>query len=133
MQWQYEEAASPKVQGKTTWKDHILTTVCLYYFSNCITTSCLVYYENTPHHLFADYAMTEANRIKCPFGYTSMWYDTAPNSKRAVERTGNLVMYKERDYAGHFACLEDPDGMCEDIRELAKGHWMAAYLETESG
>lgn len=40
--------------------------------------------------------MAEENLIKSPFGYTSMGYDTAPNSERAVERTGNLVWYKER-------------------------------------
>lgn len=78
------------------WRDHVLTTVCLYYFTRCITSSSLVYFENPPHHEFAAYCIAEENLIKCPFGYTSMLFDTAPNSKRAVERTGNLVWYKER-------------------------------------
>ena len=99
----YEEAANPSVQSTTKWKDHILTTVCLYYFTNCIATSALPYYEHVRHDQFAEEAMKPANLIKCPFGYTSCWYDTAPNSKRAVERTGNLVFYKERDDTGHFA------------------------------
>ena len=119
----YHEASNPKVHRNPNWKDHILTTVCLYYFTRCITTSALIYYENTPHHLFATFAMEEENQIKCPFGYTSYLYDTAPNSNRAVERTGNLVFYKERDYAGHFACLEDPAGIVEDIREVVGTHW----------
>ena len=118
----YQEASNPSVHKTAKWKDHILTTVSLYYFTNCITTSALVYYENTPHHLFASYAMEEENRIKCPFGYSSYLYDTAPNSARAVERTGNLVFYKERDYAGHFACLEDPGGLVEDVRETVRKH-----------
>lgn len=99
----YEEAANPKVQESDGWKDHILTTVCLYYFSNCIMTSALPYFENVRHDQFAEEAMKQENLIKCPFGYTSCWYDTAPNSRRAVERTGNLVFYRERDYTGHFA------------------------------
>ncbi|UJO25098.1 Putative epoxide hydrolase [Fulvia fulva] len=120
----YEEAASPSVSSQTHWLDHVITTVVLYYFTRCIMTSCLPYYENVPHHQFADYAMKEENLIRCPFGYTSMWYDTAPNSKRAVERTGNLVFYSERDSAGHFACLEDPKGITEDVREVVRRHWV---------
>ncbi len=95
----------------------------MYYFTDCIMSSSLVYYENTAHHLFADYVVQEENKIKCPFGYSSYYYDTAPNSKRAVERTGNMVFYRERDYAGHFACLEDPTGVVEDVRELVGQYW----------
>ncbi|KAK5709908.1 hypothetical protein LTR17_019354 [Elasticomyces elasticus] len=119
----YEEAANPKVQKYQKWMDHILTTVCLYYFSNCIMTSTLPYFENIRHDEFAEYAMQEDNLIKCPFGYTSCWFDTAPNSKRAVERTGNLVFYKERDETGHFACLENPEGIAGDVREVVSAHW----------
>lgn len=119
----YHEASSPAVHEDEKWMDHVLTTVCLYYFSRCIGTSGLIYFENAPHHLFAEYAVREENLIRCPLGYTSFWFDTAPNSKRAVERTGRLVFYKERDYAGHFAALEDPVGLSEDVRELVKGYW----------
>ena len=119
----YQEASNPSVQGTSKWKDHVLTTVCLYYFTDCIMSSALVYYENAAHHNFASYVIAEENKIKCPMSYTSYIYDTSPNSKRAVERTGNLVMYQERDYAGHFACLEDPDGVAEDTRELVSKFW----------
>lgn len=119
----YQEACNPKVYNTDKWRKHVLTTICLYYFTNCITTSALVYYENTPHHLFASYVVADENKIKCPFGYTSYYYDTAPNSKRAVERTGNLVFYNERDYAGHFAALEDPEGLVEDLRQVVSKHW----------
>ena len=34
----YDEAANPAVQETNKWKDHILTTVSLYYFSGCIMT-----------------------------------------------------------------------------------------------
>ncbi|KAK4893337.1 hypothetical protein LTR27_008231 [Elasticomyces elasticus] len=118
----YEEAANPEMQKYQKWTDHILTTVCLYYFSNCIMTSTLPYFENIRHDEFAEYAMQDENLIKCPFGYTSCWFDTAPNSKRAVERTGNLVFYKKRDDTGHFACLEDPEGIAEDVREVVSAH-----------
>lgn len=119
----FDEAANPASQTSTRWKNHILTTVCLYYFTDCIMSSCLPYFENIRHDQFAEEAMRAENYIRCPFGYTSCWYDTAPNSKRAVERTGNLVFYRERDETGHFACLEDPEGLAEDIREVVGKHW----------
>jgi pimeloyl-ACP methyl ester carboxylesterase len=121
----FHEASAPTVHNDPKWLDHILTTVCLYYFTNCITTSALIYYENVPHHQFAEYAIREENLINCPFGYSSYAYDTAPNSKRAVERTGKLVFYKERDYAGHFAALEDPKGVAEDVRQVVADNWHA--------
>ncbi|KAK5717248.1 hypothetical protein LTR15_009139 [Elasticomyces elasticus] len=119
----YEEAANPEIQVHQKWIDHILTTVCLYYFSNCIMTSTLPYFENIRHDEFAEYAMQEENLIQCPFAYTSCWFDTAPNSKRAVERTGELAFYKERDDTGHFACLENPEGIADDVREVVCAHW----------
>ena len=119
----YNEAASPEKQKLPEWKTHILTTVSIYYFSNCIMTSSLAYYQNVRHENFAAFAMEPKNRIKSPFGYTSFYWDTEPSSKRAVERTGNLVFYRERDDGGHFACLESPDGILEDVREIVSKHW----------
>lgn len=125
----YNEAAAPpakqKTQDEEEWKTHILTTVSLYYFSNCIMTSSLPYYENVRHEDFAAFAMRPENRIQAPFGYTSFWWDTEPSSKRAVERTGNLVFYRERNDGGHFACLECPDGIVEDVREIVSKYWEA--------
>lgn len=92
----YNEAANPKNQRleEPFWKEAILTTASLYYFTDCIMPSTLCYYENLTHDKFADFAMQPENRIKVPFGYTSFFWDTEPASKRAVERTGNLVFYK---------------------------------------
>jgi pimeloyl-ACP methyl ester carboxylesterase len=125
----YIEASNPSVHTTKRWKDHILTTLCLYYFSNCIMTSSLPYYENFGHDQFAVEAMKEENLIKCPFGYSSCWFDTAPSSQRAVERTGKLVWYKERDDTGHFACLENLEGLAKDVREVVGGWWRKRILE----
>jgi len=48
----------------------------------------------------------------------SFYWDTEPSSERAVERTGNLSFYRERNDGGHFAVTECPEGLVEDIREL---------------
>ncbi|KAF2214260.1 hypothetical protein CERZMDRAFT_37823 [Cercospora zeae-maydis SCOH1-5] len=119
----YEEASNPAVHYTPHWMDHVLTTVCLYFHTRSIGTSALLYYENPRHDQFAAYCGAPENAIKCPFGYTSMQYDTSPNSKRAAGTTGNLVWYKERDDAGHFACLEAPHGIVEDVREVVAKFW----------
>lgn len=90
----YNEAAGPENQKKPYWTRVILTTATLYYFTDCIMPSMLCYYENVRHENFASFAMKPENRITIPFGYTSFYWDTEPSSKRAVERTGNLVYYK---------------------------------------
>ncbi|RAK97958.1 epoxide hydrolase family protein [Aspergillus ibericus CBS 121593] len=119
----YNEAADPKTQERPFWTKAILTTASLYYFTGCIMPSMLCYYESVRHEKFAEFALRPENRITVPFGYTSFYWDTEPSSRRAVERTGNLVFYRERDNGGHFAALESPEGLAQDIRELAGQEW----------
>ncbi|KAK3058293.1 hypothetical protein LTR09_001371 [Extremus antarcticus] len=126
MMWvgeKYNEAAGPENQKKRYWDQHILATSSIYYFTDTIMPSMLCYYENVRHEHFADFAMEPNNRITVPFGYTSFYWDTEPSSKRAVERTGNLVFYKERNDGGHYAAAEDPEGITEDVRALAAQEW----------
>ena len=140
------EASNPETQKTPFWTKAILTTATLYHLTNCIMPSMLPYYENVQHHKFNEFSMKDENRIVVPFGYTSFFWDTEPSSKRAVERTGNLVFYKgtsfscfcmcyialidwvasdgtERDNAGHFSALESPTGLMEDVRALAVQEW----------
>ncbi|KAI9042464.1 epoxide hydrolase family protein [Aspergillus affinis] len=119
----YNEAADPMKQKHPFWTKAILTTASLYYFTGCIMPSMLCYYENVRHEHFAEFAIKPENRIRIPFGYSSFFWDTEPSSKRAVERTGNLVFYRERDDGGHFAALESPDELMQDVRELALQEW----------
>lgn len=140
----YNEAAGPENQKKKYWDQHILATSSIYYFTHTIMPSMLCYYENVRHEHFAEFAIEPSNRITVPFGYTSFYWDTEPSSKRAVERTGNLVFYKgeipflclasadcahivaERNDGGHYAAAEDPDGIIEDVRALASQEWAKA-------
>lgn len=98
----YLEAADPKRQDDQAWHLEILATASLYFFTGCIMPTMLCYYENVRHENFAAFAMEPQNRITVPFGYTSFYWDTEPSSKRAVERTGNLVWYKGRQKTLYF-------------------------------
>lgn len=127
----YDEAANPAIQSSDLWKRHILTTVSLYYFTDCIMTSCLPYFENVRHENFPTEICEERNRVTVPFGYTSYLYDTRPSSKEGVAKTGNLVCFRENDEAGHFACLEDPEGVAKDLREVV-GMVLRGEVKAES-
>lgn len=119
----YLEASCPTNQAKPYWTQAILTTASLYFFTGTIMPSMLCYYENVRHENFAAKALEPQNRISVPFGYTSFWWDTEPASKRAVERTGNLVFYEENDEGGHYAALECPSAIIGGVRGLAKQEW----------
>ncbi|CAI7590030.1 unnamed protein product [Penicillium bialowiezense] len=119
----YNEAADPEKQNQPSWSDVILTTASLYYFTDCIMPSALCYYENIRHEKFAEFTMSPENHVKVPFGYSSFFWDTEPSSKVAVERTGNLVFYREHDDGGHFAALENPVDIAQDLRDLVKQEW----------
>ncbi|KAK7699522.1 hypothetical protein SLS57_012382 [Botryosphaeria dothidea] len=119
----YIEASNPETQKQPFWTKAILTTASLYYFTGCIMPSMLCYYENIGHENFTAFVMEPRNRVRVPFGYTSFIWDTEPSSKRAVERTGNLVYYKERNDSGHFAALENPGALAQDVRELTAQCW----------
>lgn len=96
----YLELSNPKIHNDPSWDEAILTTCALYYFTGCAGTSGLLYYENVKHAEFGAFQIREENRIKCPFGYTSFYWDSRPGTKRGVERSGNLVFYH-----GEFSCV----------------------------
>ena len=122
----YAEAATKEHQAEPAWDEAILTTVCLYYFTNCIMTSMLPYYENVQHAQFGKFMLDPANYVKVPMAYSSFLYDTRPGTKRGVEKTGNLVYYSEHDDGGHFAALECPDTILRVCREFFGKHVGAA-------
>ncbi|PVH77163.1 hypothetical protein DL98DRAFT_276226 [Cadophora sp. DSE1049] len=81
-------------------------------------TLSLHYFENIRHEKFTEFAMLSKNSITALFGYTSFIWDIEPSSKRVVERTGNLVIYREMNDGDHFAATEFPEGLIGDTREL---------------
>lgn len=106
--------------------------------------SMLCYYENERHENFAKFTLDPENRVEVPCGYSSFFWDTEPSSKRAVERTLNLVFYRgstnpleilkywlsnfnfqnpEHNDGGHFAALENPEDIAKDLRDLVSQEW----------
>jgi len=101
--------------------DELLTNVSIYWFSGCIASSCRLYYESmptmpgtttsTPQHI--------AKYCSVPVGVAFFPKDPFATKIRAwVEQTHNLRHWREFQQGGHFAAMEQPQALVEDIRHF---------------
>jgi pimeloyl-ACP methyl ester carboxylesterase len=92
-------------------KDELLTNVMIYWVTQTINSSTRLYYE-TAHQrdeLFA-------GRAEVPTG-VAVFPDELPVPPRSLaERLYNIQRWTEMKAGGHFAALEQPQVLVEDIR-----------------
>ena len=63
--------------------------------------------------------------ITKPLGYSHFPKEIFNGIKAVVEKKGNLVFYKQHERGGHFAALERPKELLEDVEEFVKVAWKA--------
>ncbi|WP_410790827.1 epoxide hydrolase family protein [Kribbella sp. C-35] len=86
--------------------DHLLTDVSIYWFTNTSATSANLYYEN--RH-------TADNVVPgVPTGVAV--FPTDPAIRRVLERRHHIIHWSEYPQGGHFAALETPNLLVNDIR-----------------
>ncbi|GAA1638256.1 epoxide hydrolase [Kribbella alba] len=86
---------------------HLLTDVSIYWFTNTSATTANLYYENRR-------AEQVAGRSEVPTGVAV--FPTDPAMRHILDREHNLTHWSEFDRGGHFAALEAPDLLVDDIR-----------------
>ncbi len=92
-------------------KDELLTNIMIYWVTQTINSSMRLYYE-TAHQGYAAYA----GRIEVPTG-VALFRDEIPAPPRSLaERLYNIQRWTEMKAGGHFAALEQPEALVEDIR-----------------
>lgn len=93
-------------------RDALLTNITLYWLTNTIGTSFLPYYFGRHRTTPRDHA-----RIDVPTGIARLPADDprAPG-RSAAERSYNVIHWTEMPRGGHFAAMEVPDLLVEDIR-----------------
>lgn len=92
-------------------KDELLTNIMIYWLTQTINSSIRLYYE-TAHQGYAAYA----GRIEVPTGI-AMFRDEIPAPPRSLaERLYTIQHWTEMKAGGHFAALEQPQALVEDIR-----------------
>lgn len=99
--------------GRDTILDHVTTT----WVTRTGASSCRIYYELAE-------AMLEnvpRERIEIPVGIAVFPRDSNKTPRRWVEKRYNVVHWREQRRGGHFAALDAPALLVEDIRLFFSG------------
>ncbi|KAF7446885.1 epoxide hydrolase protein [Pyrenophora tritici-repentis] len=100
--------------------DEILTNVSLYWFTNCITRSIYTYRE-----LFRGGVVNidEPAKSDKPLGISWFQFEFRPIFESVAAKNHNLVFYKQHERGGHFAALERPNELFEDVEAFVSKAW----------
>lgn len=90
-------------------KDELLTNITLYWVTQTITSSTRLYREHTHSR-----GMDEISRV--PTGAAIFPGELALTPRSWAEHSYNLIHWTEMPSGGHFAAMEEPELLVEDIR-----------------
>lgn len=94
-------------------RDRLLDNVMLYWLGNAGASSARLYWESF-HDLNVD-------EVEVPTGCSIFPKEIMPVSRRFVQaRYRDLRQYSEHDRGGHFAAMEWPEVLVDDIRAFAR-------------
>jgi microsomal epoxide hydrolase len=100
-------------------KDELLTNITLYWVSGTIPSSVRIYYE-TQHNQARPPSMTafQSSGKPAPMGIAMFPRDTNVPPRIWVERNigPTLIHLTQMPRGGHFAALEEPQLLVEDVR-----------------
>jgi pimeloyl-ACP methyl ester carboxylesterase len=92
-------------------KDELLANVMIYWVTETINSSFRVYYEtqhNPPEH--------SGEHIRVPTGVAIFPKDLVPAPREFAERFFEVQRWTEMPRGGHFAAMEEPELLVEDVR-----------------
>lgn len=92
--------------------DALLTDISLYWFSDSLTSSLRLYKENRLFPL----AFAAGERVTPPLGMALFPRELPTPPRSWVERVFNVTRWTPMQAGGHFAALEQPHLLAEDIR-----------------
>ncbi|RDW86741.1 epoxide hydrolase family protein [Aspergillus mulundensis] len=103
-------------------KHKILELVTLYWFTESFPRAIYPYRQSNPTRPTSNPMLNELY-IHKPLGFSYYPKELMPTPKSWVEKTGNLVYYKQHSEGGHFAALELPEKFKEDLMEFVAQVW----------
>ena len=97
-------------------KDELLTNITLYWVTQTITSSSRLYYEsrNTPSTRRVGY-------IDVPTGAAVFPKEISFTPRKWAEARYNIVRWTLMPRGGHFAALEEPELLVDDVRAFFRG------------
>ena len=93
-------------------KDVLLTTVMIYWVTQTINSSTRLYYET----LRQPWELKQGERIEAPTGVAAFPAEISRPPREWAERSFNLQQWTPMPSGGHFAALEEPERLVDDIR-----------------
>ena len=93
-------------------KDELLTTITIYWVAEIINSSTRLYYETARH----PWDMKQGERITVPSAMAVFPKEISLPPREWGERSYNVHRWTEMPSGGHFAALEEPERLAEDIR-----------------
>jgi pimeloyl-ACP methyl ester carboxylesterase len=90
-------------------KDELLTNITLYWVTQSATSSARIYYENRR-------ATSPQRRVEVPTACAVFPKEINIAPRRWVEAQYNVTRWTEMPRGGHFAALEEPNLLVDDVR-----------------
>ncbi|KAJ6520449.1 Alpha/Beta hydrolase protein [Mycena sanguinolenta] len=100
----------PSTLNSTT----ILNIVSLCYLSGTFQSSVWQYARN-PNVWRTEYTQPATD---APMWFSAFEYNIFFWPQEYAAKVGNLIAYKEHDFGGHFAGIDNPPALIEDLREM---------------
>jgi microsomal epoxide hydrolase len=99
---------------KAVDRDTFLTDVTLYWVTDTVGSAMRIYRENR----LTGEEMVPTPRLETPMAYADFPREVAVPPFRWITQTYNVVQKTEMPKGGHFAALEQPDLLLDDIRKF---------------
>ena len=93
-------------------KDELLTTITIYWVTQTVNSAARLYYETRNH----PWEMKQGERVQVPVAMADFPHEISPAPREWGDRSFNIQRWTEMPSGGHFAALEEPDLLVEDIR-----------------
>ncbi|GAB3882197.1 epoxide hydrolase family protein [Spirosoma agri] len=94
-------------------KDELLTNATIYWVTETINSSIRLYYESQQQP-----PDTASKKTEVPTGVALFPKDLIPPPRAFADRFFNVQRWTQMPEGGHFAALEEPERLANDIREF---------------
>lgn len=94
--------------------DTLLTGISLYWFTGCIGSSIQMYWENRLQPM----RFAAGQRVAVPVAFARFPKEIGRPPRSWVERVFDVVQWTDMPAGGHFAAMEEPDRLADDIRRF---------------
>lgn len=97
-------------------KDELLANVTWYWLTHSIHSSIRLYYENSQ----VPFRFTPDDFVRVPVGIARFPYELPLPPRAYISRGFNVVHWTNMPRGGHFAAMEQPELLANDIRNFFK-------------